>query len=144
MTAEGHRVFHLGEILSVATGKMLSLRGMSGIYDILNYMTDDNLFTHQLPRASDECKPRILEQYPQFKDIVVPKFENKTDFVRWISIQTAIYGENLVVEPLLAHEKIDPIEELKQMCPEKVIHVIDKDNVDDFSNQIKEEAEEEE
>lgn len=44
------RNFHLGDILSVTTGCLLSPRRMEGVYDILNFMTADNLFTHQLGR----------------------------------------------------------------------------------------------
>ena len=59
------RKFHLGDVLSITTGLLLSPRHMDGIYDILNFMTGDNLFTPQLPRAKDECKPYLLEQFPQ-------------------------------------------------------------------------------
>jgi hypothetical protein len=59
-----NRTFPLGDVLSVTTGRFLSSRGMGGIYEILNYMTGDNLFTHQLPRAMDECAPWLLRRYP--------------------------------------------------------------------------------
>ena len=57
--------FHLGDVLSITTGRLVSPRHIDGVYDILNFMTGDNLFTHQLPRASDECKPYLVEQFPQ-------------------------------------------------------------------------------
>lgn len=59
-----NRTFPLGDVLSITTGRFLSSRGMDGIYEILNYMTGDNLFTHQLPRAIDECAPWLLRRYP--------------------------------------------------------------------------------
>src|SRR3989338_2928760 len=57
--------FHLGDVLSIATNRLVSPRHIDGVYDILNFMTGDNLFTHQLPRASDECKPYLVKQFPQ-------------------------------------------------------------------------------
>ena len=57
--------FHLGDVLSTTTERLVSPRHISGVYDILNFMTGDDLFTHQLPRASEECKPYLLEQFPQ-------------------------------------------------------------------------------
>ena len=60
------REFHLGDILSITTGYLVSRRHMKGVYDILNFMTGDTLFTHQLPRAGDECKPYLLKQFSQF------------------------------------------------------------------------------
>jgi len=57
--------FHISDVLSITTGRLVSTRHMDGVYEIRNFMTGDNLFTHQLPRASDECKPYLLEQFPQ-------------------------------------------------------------------------------
>ncbi len=59
--------FHLGDVLSVAIDRLVSLRHMDGVYDILNFMTGDDLLIHELPRASDECKPYLLKQFPQLK-----------------------------------------------------------------------------
>lgn len=56
---DGSRRFHIGDILSVTTGRLVSPRGMDGIYDILGYMTDDSPFTTQLGRFAEECKPHL-------------------------------------------------------------------------------------
>jgi hypothetical protein len=57
--------FHISDVLSITTGRLVSSRHMEGIYKILNHMTGDNLFTHQLPRASRECEPVLVAAYPQ-------------------------------------------------------------------------------
>lgn len=59
------REFHLGDVLSITTGRLISPRGIEGVYDILRFMTGQDLFTHQLPRAMTEMKPRLLAQHPQ-------------------------------------------------------------------------------
>jgi len=56
--------FHIGDIISVTTGHLVSPSHIGGVYGILNYMTRDDLFTHQLPRASEQCAPYLVEQYP--------------------------------------------------------------------------------
>lgn len=56
--------FHISDILSVTTGRLVSNRHMGGIYDLLNFLTGDELFTHQLPRASRECEPWLRSQFP--------------------------------------------------------------------------------
>lgn len=57
--------FHISDVLSVTTGRLVSTRHIDGIYDILNFLTGDKLFTHALPRASGECKPWLKAQFPQ-------------------------------------------------------------------------------
>lgn len=51
------KTFHIGDILSVTTSRLVSPSHIDGVYSILNWMTCDNLYTHQLPRAADECAP---------------------------------------------------------------------------------------
>ena len=65
------KMFTLGDVLSVTTGRLVSPRQIEGIYDILNWMTSDSLSTHQLGRASDECKPYLLEQFPHLSRITL-------------------------------------------------------------------------
>lgn len=108
------RNFHLGDILSIITDKMVSPRHMEGIYDILNYMTDDDLNTHQIPRAMEECRPFLLKQYPNLKNVSTEALQ-KISWKEWIDKQIEIYGEMLTVKPLPkdAHQVIDPIIEAK-------------------------------
>ena len=118
-----NRLFHLSDILSITTGRLVSNRGMEGVYEILNFMTRDNLFTHQLGRASLECKPELLNQHPQLStvtgDDVTPD-----NFNIWIEEQCSEFGEQLMVQqlPVDAHETIDPISELaEKVHPDKII-----------------------
>ena len=57
--------FHISDVLSVTTGRLVSSRHIDGIYEILNFLTGDELFTHQLPRAMRECEPWLRMQFPQ-------------------------------------------------------------------------------
>lgn len=118
--------FHLGDVLSITTGRLVSPRHMDGIYDILNFLTGDNLFTHQLPRASDECKPHLLEQFPQLKEVDASAVNGK-NYKQWLAKQVAKYGEKFTVKPIPngAHEVKNPVEEVAEMMgdPNKVIVV---------------------
>ena len=69
----GTRAFSLGDVLSVTTGYLVSLRHVDGLYDILNYMTGDDLYTPQLPRALDECAGPLLTQHPDLAAVRVPE-----------------------------------------------------------------------
>ena len=121
--------FHIGDILSITTGKLVSPEGVGGIYKILNYLTGDNLYTHQLPRAADECRPWLKAQFPQLNDVDASDV-NPDNHKRWIEEQVEKYGEYLEVKPLpaLIHDIIDPLDELKRMVPEDKIVVVQKND----------------
>lgn len=112
------RTFHLGDILSVTTGCLVSPRHMGGVYDLLNYMTGDNLFTHQLPRANQECEGPLLAQHPDLADVEVPAtFGGKDHVEAWLAEQVVRFGEYRDVRPLPAadHTRINPITELRMI-----------------------------
>jgi hypothetical protein len=123
--------FHLGDILSISTGRLVSPSHMDGIYNILNYMTQDNLFTHVLPRASDAMRPYLMEALPWLADITVADdFEfNTHDTVQesveaWLAEQVERYGAWHEV-PSPGWPKSDPIAELVDMVgADKVIAVV--------------------
>jgi hypothetical protein len=119
------RSFDLGDILSVTTGYLVSKRHIGGVYDILNHMTGDNLFTHQLPRAADMCKPAILDQHPQLALVASPEtFDGKAHVESWLVEQEDAYGLTLPILPLASWRQRDPIEELAGMVgPDKPIIV---------------------
>jgi hypothetical protein len=58
------RMFHVSDILTVTTGRLVSSRHVEGVYDILDFLTGDQLFTHQLGRAMKECEPWLRSQFP--------------------------------------------------------------------------------
>ncbi len=117
--------FHLGDILTITTGRLVSPRHMDGVYDVLNWMTGDDLFTHQLPRAMDECQPHLLAQHPDLARIEVPDFDAiRPDRVKawideWLARMVAVHGEHREVAPLAAneHTRIDPLAELAMNHP---------------------------
>jgi len=118
------REFHVGDVLSITTGRLVSPRHMDGIYDILDFMTGDSLFTHQLPRVSDECKPYLLEQFPELKGVDASGVNTK-NWKEWLDEQVAKYGEKLVVKliPKTAHTVKNPVEEMFEM-KEKVSGIV--------------------
>lgn len=114
------REFHLGDILSITTERLVSPRHMDGVRDILDFMTGANLFTHQLSRACGEMKPRLLSQHPQLATVdasVVSK--------AWLAEQCARYGETLMVQAEHQfHQVKDPIAEAEELVgPERILLV---------------------
>lgn len=106
--------FHIGDILSITTGVLVSPRHMTGVYDIMDFMTGESLMTHQLPRAADEMRPRLLAQHSQLVDINASSV-NPSNHVRWLENIISCFGETLPVQSERQfHEQRDPLEEAKR------------------------------
>ncbi len=120
------RRFSLGAVLSVTTGRLLA--PMAELYDLLNFMTGDNLMTHQLSRASDECAPVLLGRHPRLRDVVVPdELDGWEDVERWVASQAERLGARVTVATLDPddHTRIHPLTELVMMAPNMPIIAID-------------------
>jgi hypothetical protein len=123
------KTFHLGDILSITTGCLVSPRHIGGVYDILGWMTGESLMTHQVPRACGECEGPLLAQHPDLAAIVTPETfgdDPERGVADWLTAQVAVYGETREVAPLAAedHTYIDPITELRAMNPDAEVIVI--------------------
>ena len=57
--------FDIGTVLSISHSRLLT--SIDDVYTILNYMLDDNLFTHQLPRAGRFCQKFVIAEHPQLE-----------------------------------------------------------------------------
>lgn len=119
------REFHLGDILSITTGVLVSPRKMKGVYDILQFMTGRSLSTHQLPRSGDEMTPRLLAQHPQLAAVNADSV-NVENHAAWLAEQIALYGETMPVRAEHQfHEQRDSIEEAEeQFGKDRAIQVV--------------------
>lgn len=117
--------FHLGDILSITTHRLVSPRLMDGVHEILNWMTQDDLMSHQLPRAAVECGGPLTGQLPDaVAAIKMPdKFEDEEHVGRWLAEQVALHGEFFPVSPLVLSRHIDPFDELAGMRPDMPIGI---------------------
>lgn len=125
------KTFDLGTVLTVTTGRLLT--NMGKLYNILDFMVNDNLMTHQLPRATQACEGLLLAQFPKLNEVVVPeKFEfdaGDPDSLKkavndWLDTQKAIYGNAFEVEPLESFEHKNPLTELAEMTDKPIIAVV--------------------
>lgn len=104
--------FHIGDILSITTGRMLSLRRVDGVCSILKFITGDSLFCIQFMQSIDHCRPILVEQFPQFAETEMgPALKELDDLLKpvvdrgtaeeittyWLTRQAAKYGEVFVV-----------------------------------------------
>ena len=134
--------FHIGNILTIVTGIMVASEGIGGVYESLDWMTDDQLFTHQLPRASRECEPTLKALYPELAKVVPPDSSHLPDdrlevfWLDWLNKQIAIFGEELPVPKLINPVHVDPIEELMTLRPNAEIIFVDPESVESEAKYI--------
>lgn len=129
MTTRTTKQFHIGDIISITDGSLVSPRHIGGVYDILGWMTGESLMTHQLPRASRECEDNLRAQHPDIAAIKAPDFSvvarDKVEaaVMSWLAEQVDIHGSTREVAPLPTedHTSIDPITELQMMRPDAAI-----------------------
>lgn len=140
---ENSKQFHITTVFSAVTGRLMTPyhpkyignkndNGFGEVYDILNFMTGDDLYTHQLGRSAKECAP----YFPEFTKGWAQAAEGVADIAgdnhdmlvnglqRLLKGLTILHGEWIEVQriPMDDHDVIDPVTELAQMVPpEKII-----------------------
>jgi hypothetical protein len=113
--------FHIGQLVSITTGYMLCENGISGVREILNFMTDDNNQTVALPSVVDECKPYLYEQHAWLREVDTllenSSFDMKTGWRRFLTLMLRKYGEYHEVKRIHGedHEKLHPFDDAKQL-----------------------------
>lgn len=123
-----NKTFRLGHLLSVTTG-ILCCEGekhpIDGVYKILDFMTGDSNFTHQLPRLSKEAAPVLLRQHPQLVG-VSGEGVGPHNVTEWLADLKAKFGDSFAVLPMSAdeHEYREPLSEAAEhFAPDKIIVV---------------------
>jgi len=101
-------------IITCETGKLLG--EVDQMYLFLDFMTDDKLFTHQLPRAMQTCKPFLEEQFDWLANCTTEEI-TKDNWQRILTDIIALHGPTVDVKPLPegVWTKKDPMVELVEI-----------------------------
>ena len=122
------KAFHIGDILSVTTGRLVSPDHIGGVYNILGWLVGEDLMTHQLPRVARECEGFLREQFPDLPtEDDMPEFDGEESVLAWLAEAVAQHGETREVPkmPEVDHTQINPLMEFQLMRPDaEIIPVI--------------------
>lgn len=114
------------DVLSVVTGWLVGK--MCGVYEVLNWMTGESLFTHQLPRVADEARPVLVAAHPSLQQAIDEAEQvSMENWSEWLQTWQDRYGPILSVPKFGTdnHERIDPMSELaEKVHPDKIIPVV--------------------
>ena len=119
------KLFSTLDVMSVVTERLMG--SMGGVYEVLNWMTGESLFTHQLPRVGREAVPVILAMHPHLR-AAIDEAEQVTpeNYQMWGSTWVDRYGAQITVPTMNEgqHERIDPMSELAEhVAPERIMVV---------------------
>lgn len=110
--------FDTADVMSVVTGRLMG--DIGGVYKVLNWMTGENLFTHQLPRVGREARPVLLAAHPLLQ-LAIDEAEQVTpeNFKEWRQTWEDRYGPTIAVPKFTAdtHEHIDFMSEAAEHFP---------------------------
>jgi hypothetical protein len=110
--------FHLGDLLSVTTGRLVAPGGIDAVYRLVNFITGEEHMTHQLPRATVAVTPWLLELYPWLTQVVVPAdLRGEENVSKWLLSETDSFGEFHMVAamPPGMYVVLEPIAEMAEM-----------------------------
>ena len=125
-------------VLSVTSGRLLTQpsranNGFDQIYEILEWMTDDQPFTHQLGRFAEECKQWIYQWHPEIIEadkLIENKLIEKCEAEDVKACQTAMlakFGETITLQkvPQSYHEIKNATDELFEVGEKNGIKIVE-------------------
>ena len=105
--------FDLGVILTLTSERIFT--DISNVYDVLRYLTGDDIYSHQLSRVLNIAQKYALSLYPELKgvgnDVII---NNHEDYLSFMQEQKKIFGDKLSLSPMpesFGYKYVDPIEE---------------------------------
>ena len=122
--------FHLGDLLSITDGHLVSPKHIGGVYKVVDFVTGKAHMTHQLMRAADVVKPWLLQQHPWLAKITVPdNLGSEETVLTWLVGATKRWGANHNVEamPFGMYVGRDPLAEARELAPNATIIAVDED-----------------
>lgn len=127
MSDRPSKAFHVGDLLSVTDGRLVSPNHIGGVYEVVDFVTGEAHMTHQLPRVSEVVRAWLLEQHPRLADVVfdfeVPdgstNDQAKAIVAAWLAGVVREHGEMHDVEPMPLGQYVgrEPLAELREMAP---------------------------
>lgn len=125
--------FPLRVVLSVTTGRLLT--GIGDLYYILGWMTNDEPFTHEVPRFMKECAPWLLRWFPGLGNVDLPSLDRditthgpERGVELWLSNLFAFQGIHQSYDvpriPADDHDRKNPVAELEAMVGKDRVIVV--------------------
>lgn len=120
------KTFHISDILSVTTGRLVSTRHLDGVYDVIGHLVGRDVWTHELVVYAEQAKEECCKQLGWPSEVPEATDEDMKDIPGWLAKLEEKYGsEHTLVHPKdFAPNDAGPIASaVEMMGPDKVVVV---------------------
>lgn len=97
--------FHITDMISITSGRLVSVNGIEGIYKILSHMAGTEVYTHQIPELGRQAEPVLKEAFPFLENVIVPEIKTEEDVKAFAADVEGAYGDYFEV-PVLENPRI--------------------------------------
>jgi hypothetical protein len=120
------RQFHIGDILSVSTGYMVSPTDFGAVHELIEYLVGGPVMTHSLVALAEPCKRAMLRQHPQLAGVDMTGI-TKENYPARLAEQVARFGEYLPVRPMTPDEfrPPEPLRDLYEIKPDARVILVE-------------------
>lgn len=116
------KAFPAGDVLGIIVDRLFG--DMAGLCAVLDYMTGENVHTHQIPRIAAEATAVLTAMSPVLlRAQEDAEMITRDNCLEWLARWEARHGATIRVPKFTAdqHERIDPLSELAQRVhPDKI------------------------
>lgn len=111
------------DVLTLITGNLFV--SVDRLYALYNGLTNDNLFTHQLPRAFRACEPVAKAKWPEIAETMARLVISPENYFALLQFARRRWGNEFNLEPIKDWALVDPLQEAVSMTgADRVIPVI--------------------
>jgi len=120
-------IVNCADLLTIITGRLFVR--IERVYELYNGLTGDNLFTHQLPRASKFYAPLARMQYPEMTKWLESRTISRSNYLSVLAEATRTFGDVFgLTECGVEWGHKDAMAELVEMVdPDRIIGVVAED-----------------
>jgi hypothetical protein len=112
------KTFHISDILSVTTGRLVSNRHIDGVYDVIGHLVGRPVYTQELVIFLDQSTEEIHNQLKWTREVPEATDEDMRDVPGWLGNLEKKYGSEhtlTAASSSFEDESYDPIGSLFDM-----------------------------
>lgn len=119
------KIFTVPDVVSALRGVLVNERGMDAVYEILSFLHDRSLYTHELPQAMKPALDWVATDFPWLTELDTSSVNRET-WREWIDAIVSAHPEPLELTKISwsSLKEKSPFDTLREMVPNEKIIVV--------------------